>query len=176
SRKQLAEMDLDWDAPRYPPTDPESKAVDPHPTARVEGSERLIDWSGRAVAFAELGQWDKAAADLEKATQLTVDNAQTWYYLALVRLHLGDRAGYRKACSGMLERFGQAADVNAARWTSWTCALGPEAVADRGRVITLAEINLAADPKDCAKLQSLGAALYRAGRFEEAAKRLTQSH
>src|SRR5262249_8413872 len=89
-------------------------------------------WSGRGVAFAELGQWDKAAADFEKATQLTADDALTWYHLALVRLQLGDRDGYRKACSGMLKRFGQSADVNAARCTSWTCALAQEAVGDWG--------------------------------------------
>jgi serine/threonine protein kinase/WD40 repeat protein/tetratricopeptide (TPR) repeat protein len=132
-------------------------------------------WCGRGSAFAGLGRWDKAAADFEKATQLTADDALTRYFLALLRLHLGDRDGYRKVCSGMLERFGQSADVNVARWTSWTCVLSPSAEADWGLVIRLAENNLAADPKNCDKLQNLGAVFYRAGRFEEADQRLTEA-
>jgi serine/threonine protein kinase/WD40 repeat protein/Tfp pilus assembly protein PilF len=133
-------------------------------------------WSGRGVAHAGLGQWDKAAADFEKTTQLAPDDVQTWYFVALLRLHLGDDDGYRKACAGMLERFGQSSDLNAARWTSWACTLAPDATADWGPVITLAEKRLAAHPKNCDCLQNLGAVLYRAGRFDEAAKRLTEAH
>jgi Tfp pilus assembly protein PilF len=41
--------------------------------------------------------------------------------------------------------------------------------------VDLAEKVLAADPKNCDKLAHFGAVLYRAGRFEEAARRLTEA-
>ena len=94
---------------------------------------------GRGQAYAELGQWDKAAADFEKAAELSADDALAQYGLALVRLHLEDRDGYRNVCSRMLERFGQSPDVNAAYWTAWTCVLAPDAVTDWQPVVQLAE-------------------------------------
>jgi tetratricopeptide (TPR) repeat protein len=53
--------------------------------------------------------------------------------------------------------------------------LGPDAVSDWKPVVDLAEKALAADPKNCDKLGHLGAVLYRAGRFEEAARRLSEA-
>src|SRR5262249_13749227 len=64
-------------------------------------------WSDRGVAFAELGQWEKAVADFEKAAQLMPNDPQVRYQLALVRIHLGERDAYRKVCSEMIERFGK---------------------------------------------------------------------
>ena len=42
-------------------------------------------------------------------------------------------------------------------------------------VILLAEKTLAADPKNCDKLKLLGAVLYRAGKFDDAVKRLAEA-
>jgi WD40 repeat protein/tetratricopeptide (TPR) repeat protein len=132
-------------------------------------------WSGRGIAHAGLVQWDKAAADFEKAAQLLEGDSQTGYHLALVRIHLGERELYRKACAGMIERFGKTSSADTAKWASWSCVLGPDAVHDWGPVIVLAEKRLAAEPENGDALQNLAAVLYRAGRFEEAANRLAES-
>ena len=53
--------------------------------------------------------------------------------------------------------------------------LAPEAVADPAPVVKLAETALAGRPDDPAVLTTMGAALYRAGQFEPAAKRLKEA-
>jgi tetratricopeptide (TPR) repeat protein len=75
----------------------------------------------------------------------------------------------------MLERFGQTASAEAAYWTAWTCVPCADAVADWAKPLQLAEKAHAGDGKSFEKIHSLGAVLYRAGRFKEAAKRLTEA-
>src|SRR5262249_40811383 len=62
-------------------------------------------YAGRGAAYAARGQWDKAAADFAKASELNAATLRHYQY-ALVRLAANDLAGYRKACAGMLERLG----------------------------------------------------------------------
>jgi serine/threonine protein kinase/WD40 repeat protein/tetratricopeptide (TPR) repeat protein len=126
-------------------------------------------------AFAQLRQWEKAAAIFEHATTLKPDDAHAWYFLALLELRRGDRAGYRKMCSGMLERFGQSTRGYSAHLTAWTCVLAPDAVADWTVPLNLAERAYADDRKDSDKIRHLGAVLYRTGRFQEAVQRLTEA-
>jgi len=129
----------------------------------------------RAVAYLRRSQWEKAARDFQKATELTPGDALARYRLALVRLHLGDREAYRKLCSAMLDLFGRSANADAAFWTAWTCMLAPDAVADWQPVVRLAEKAGTVAPNSFDNLTHLGRALYCAGRFEEAAKHLTQA-
>jgi WD40 repeat protein/tetratricopeptide (TPR) repeat protein len=126
-------------------------------------------------AWAQLGQWEKAAAAFEHARTLQPGSSIVWYYLALLELQRGDRAGYRKACAGMLERFDHSAPVYDAFWTAWTCVLAPDAVADWTKPLKVAEKVHADDRKYFGDIIQLGAALYRAGRFKEAAQRLTEA-
>src|SRR5262249_54937063 len=58
----------------------------------------------RGEVLARLGQWEKAAAALGQVPGSQADSLQVRYWLALLVLQCGDRAGYRKACVGMLER------------------------------------------------------------------------
>jgi hypothetical protein len=67
----------------------------------------------------------------------------------------------------MLERFGAGA--------TWTCTLSPQSGADPNRIVSLAENVLAKSSRDHWHVNQLGAALYRAGRFEEAVTRLTEA-
>jgi serine/threonine protein kinase/tetratricopeptide (TPR) repeat protein len=129
----------------------------------------------RGTAHARLGQWGMAEADLAKTIELNADSPVAWNYLALVRLHRANGDGYRKACTDMLQRFGPTANAEASYWTVWACALAPDAVTEGRVVVQMAEKAVAANPKNCDLLQHLGAVLYRAGRFEDAAKRLTEA-
>jgi tetratricopeptide (TPR) repeat protein len=128
-----------------------------------------------ATLLAAANRAQEAEQACRKVLELKPDDPLAHYRSALVRLHLGDRDGYRKACADMLRRFETSPDLNAAFWTAWTCVLGPDAVTDWQSVVRLAEKCLAADPKNCDHLQHLGAVLYRAGRFQEAVQRLTEA-
>jgi tetratricopeptide (TPR) repeat protein len=132
-------------------------------------------WKSRGQLYADLGQWDKAAADYGKAVELQPDQAQTWYLYALVRLGAADTKGYRGICNSVLERFGKTQDADTAYWVAWPCVLVPDAVAQPAPLVTLAEKSVAKAPTNYDYLNTLGVALYRAGRFEEAAKRLGEA-
>jgi Flp pilus assembly protein TadD len=56
-----------------------------------------------------------------------------------------------------------------------TCVLAADATNDFTRVVTLAEQSLAARPKDHNSMLMLGAALYRAGRYDDAVRALLKS-
>jgi tetratricopeptide (TPR) repeat protein len=126
-------------------------------------------WVQRGWACAELGQWDKASADFAEATQFKEPDEQAWYSRAMLHLRDGNLDGYRGMCSDMLERFGAGA--------AWTCTLSPESRTDPDpdRIVSLAEDLLAKSSRDHWHVNQLGAALYRAGRFEEAVARLTEA-
>jgi len=140
----------------------------------IELSPDWDSWQRRGQLYAELGQWDKAATDLSQALKVAPDFT-TSYYLALVYLAMEDQASYRKTCATILERAAQKPDANSAFWTAWTCVLAPDAGADASRVIQLAGQAVASDPKRADFLAAHGAALYRAGRYDEAVKRLAES-
>jgi Flp pilus assembly protein TadD len=156
----------------------------------------------RGHAHAESGHWDRAATDYATAIELAAVDPEVWYFLALARLARGDAEGYRTACAGLLQRFGASTDFQTANLVAWSCALAPDAVPDLGRPVGLAEGAVANCPKDpglvftgvgyfagrfggagvaasrsraYAGLNTLGAALYRAGRLEEAVQRLSEA-
>src|SRR5262249_19198145 len=132
-------------------------------------------WTGRGEAYAQLTEWDKAGRDFVKSVERAPQQPLLHYRHALARLALTDPNRYRDVCAGMLRRFGASADPNVAFWTVWTCGLAPDAVTDWRPVVQLAEKAVADDPGNCDKLQNLGAVLYRAGRYQEAAKRLEET-
>ena len=124
-------------------------------------------WVLRGWAYADRGQWDKASADFIKAAECKEPHEEAWYSRAMLHLRDGNLDGYRSICSDMLERFGAGA--------TWTCTLSPKSGADPDRIVSLAEKLLAKSSRDHWHVNQLGAALYRAGRFEEAVTRLTEA-
>jgi uncharacterized protein HemY len=58
---------------------------------------------------------------------------------------------------------------------AWTCALAPDAVTDPAKPVALMEAALTTAPRNPHYLNTLGAALYRSGRFEDAVRRLEES-
>jgi WD40 repeat protein/Flp pilus assembly protein TadD len=124
-------------------------------------------WVQRGWAHADRGQWDKASADFVKATKCKEPDKEAWYSRAMLHLRDGNQGGYRKICSEMLERFGAGA--------AWTCTLTPNSGADPDRIVRLAEKAFAKSARDHWEVSRFGAALYRAGCFAEAVKRLTEA-
>jgi serine/threonine protein kinase/tetratricopeptide (TPR) repeat protein len=150
------------------------KAVEDHSQAIAINAGDVYYRSCRGNAYAEQGEWAKASADFARATELKAIDPQIWYHHALLRLHLGDTEGYRATCARMVAHFPQT-NLKAMYWIALACTLGPNALADPAEPIPLAELAWATDPKEYSTLIALGAVLYRAGRFQEAARWLAEA-
>jgi WD40 repeat protein len=136
----------------------------------------------RGIAHAFLEHWREAAADFNVRQLQTsgLPDHILWYWTALVHQAAGNRDGYREACAGMLRLFGAEGKDNetpaeARHFTAWACALVPDALDDLAPALALAERDRAGQPKDPMAVQTLGALLYRAGRFEEAVATLGEA-
>ena len=92
-------------------------------------------------------------------------------------LESGDIPGYRAAAAEVVSRFGMASNPDTLNPVAWLCTYAPDAVADLTVPVQMAEAALAAYPADEKRfaLNTLGAALYRAGRIDEAIARLNES-
>src|SRR5262249_16940506 len=88
----------------------------------------IHDWLG--VRLAGRGAWSEAAEQLTQASASLTENETALFHHALVRLKLGDREGYRRACATLCERFGQIEFFWANHTMAWTCGLAPDALAD----------------------------------------------
>ena len=95
----------------------------------------------------------------------------------LVLCWSGDRAGWRRSVAALLDRFGGTSDYRRPTYVAAACVMAAEATDDPGVPIRLAEIAVrgadASDKPNC--LNTLGAALYRAGRYDEAIGRLEEA-
>jgi len=129
----------------------------------------------RAEHLAKAGQLDLARAVLARVGTLP------WEEFALSNwwLNLGERfatLGCSAQVSALLRKYQQTTDPNKANEVAWWCVLAPGVVADPEDPVRLAELavkGFAAGQKHYA-LNTLGAALYRAGRFEYAIRRLEE--
>jgi WD40 repeat protein len=136
----------------------------------------------RAEVHAELDHWREAAEDY-RSLGLTEWVINYWHRLALVELASGNRDGYRAACTAMLRQsVGGANGARTANNLAWACSLAPETGVDTSQVVSLAEAAVAHRMLDSGSpsqlpvtLITLGAALYRAGRYEEAVRRMSEA-
>jgi len=158
----------------------------------------------RGQAYAELEQWKDAADDLGKAAALPGASIEAPEDLALVCLARHDAEGYRKTCNTLLGWLAQQGAVRTvtsfdysglgpvrtitqqgsepsarplapvAAGIAWVCSVAPEAPSDQ-RILSAAEEAVKFNDKEYAYARSLGAALYRSSRYEEAAKELTRA-
>jgi WD40 repeat protein/tetratricopeptide (TPR) repeat protein/tRNA A-37 threonylcarbamoyl transferase component Bud32 len=133
------------------------------------------------VACAWLGRWEEAdvsfAADVASSGE-----TNSWFYDALLRIHLGDIVGYRDTCQRMFARWGADSEFRSAHRLARACILGPDAVSDLEQLVGLADGVVTRDPGNLQWHVLRGAACYRAGRYyqargylEEAIKRMPDS-
>jgi Flp pilus assembly protein TadD len=124
---------------------------------------------------AERRLWDQASTDFARAIELGAENPDIYYGTALLRLREGDLAAYHAICDLAARRFGRAPDKYTLNYLARTCALAPGAVEDPEGPVRWASAAVAAGPRSTHLINTLGATLYRAGRFEEAARRLEEA-
>jgi WD40 repeat protein/serine/threonine protein kinase len=143
---------------------------------------RAVEDSERAENLAKSGQWDLAAAAFGKFVEQEPDNLVLRYPQIRALLEANAIEGARRACEDLLKRSANATttDLTLANNVVWSCVLTPDAVADPGALVRLAEAASKLHPligrEGNDRLRILGAALYRAGRFAEAIGSLEKSH
>src|SRR5262249_51325641 len=125
---------------------------------------------------ASRNQWDKARAAFVAASERGLHLAG-WHQHAVVCLKTNDHAGYRRICTHLLTIGDQPVPAEGANVLARVCALGPDAVHGHAPPPRLAETAVAKVPEGERRnaLNTLGALLYRAGRFREAIKRLREA-
>jgi tetratricopeptide (TPR) repeat protein len=133
----------------------------------------------RAESLARNGRWDLAAAAFGKYVEQEPNNPELRYPQIRSLAQAGDVVGVRNACRDLFKRFGRSSNSNSrvANSVAWSCVLTPDADLDPKGPLQVAEdvqIWLLADSRSVSFL-TVGAALYRAGRFEEAIRRLDES-
>jgi tetratricopeptide (TPR) repeat protein len=133
----------------------------------------------RGLAHDQLGRPNDAATDYANA--LGLGKGLDLSGRLRLQLRLGDLPGYRESCRIQLEQLARDqdgresnADLSATNNASYDCALGPDAVTDFARVVRLAEGTVEKNPHP-SFLNTLGAVLYRSGRFREAIRQLNRS-
>jgi tetratricopeptide (TPR) repeat protein len=127
-------------------------------------SDRLDLLLQRRTVLSLLHAWQSAAAVDRHVLDLQPDDPENHYFLAIHLLLADDLAGYRTACAAALNRFAAEHDATAAGRVAYASIYGPHAVADMPALIRLATETLPVSPGE----RLVGAALYRAGRFDEA--------
>ena len=129
----------------------------------------------RAWAFANAHQWKDAADDLDRAVELGADRLRLLPFLADVKLAMGDTKGYRTTCALLLDQPASDSSADTANLVAWICVLASNSADRLDRVVRLAERAVASNPNQPEFLTTLGAALYRAGRYPEAVERLVEA-
>jgi serine/threonine protein kinase/tetratricopeptide (TPR) repeat protein len=133
----------------------------------------------RGDAQAQLEKYAEADTDLEKALKLNPHDVRTAYLLAHLRLLLNDPQAYRMVCRAVWKEFGQTKEPTEANQVVWLLVLEPDCGVPAKSVVGLAERSVAGmekSPNYANYLNTLGAALFRAGDFPKAVKRLTEAN
>ena len=126
--------------------------------------------------YAQEGEWKKSAASMALARERGDTSIGTAQSHALLCLKADDLAGYRQVCAGIVAKAAPMPSVGAANTLAWVCAIGPDAVADYTKPVASGElaVRLASPGSKYGVLNTLGAILYRAGRYREAITRLNE--
>ncbi len=124
----------------------------------------------------ERGRLDRAAATLAEAVRLIPDDLELRLDLGRSLLWSGDQAGWRKSNAALLHRFGATANATTAKYVAWALVPAADATTDPEVAVRLAEAAFkgVSEYSKANRLNTLGAALYRAGRFDEAIHRLEE--
>ena len=129
----------------------------------------------RGEELARLARWDDAAQAFEEAITSGARHIDAQMRRVLLRRARADESAYSEACRQLLQ-MGDGPELasRVAHEVAWACALGPRAVDDYSPVVKLAELAAASEPSS-SRLNTLGAILYRSGRFEAAVQQLRRA-
>ena len=148
------------------------------------GYRSRLAWSHLSLAQLLASGGSRAEAEpafrqaIESYTSLArQENAgyRPWYELALAQLAASEPGDYRTTSLAMLEKFATSRKPSFTQFAIWTCVLAPGALSDYSSAIDGAERLALEQPKSPDALKNLGAVLFRAGKFEQALRKLAES-
>ena len=147
-------------------------------SAALSHLDRLVaayprDWQfrrRRARANGELHHWEAAARDLDQAVRSGVRDPNTFFERAVAYLAAADHTGYRHAVHEMRLHFERTGEVHGRDLAGWAAALGASRRDDLDAGLRFFRGRVAADEREASSDQgTIGALLYRQGRYGEAA-------
>jgi tetratricopeptide (TPR) repeat protein len=122
----------------------------------------------------------QAVQELATIVRLRPEEMRIRRSLILALLAAGDGDGLRRACTDLLDWARKAKKPDVIQNIALACSLAPGSVSDPGVPVRLAEAALRENRRPVVyvgradNLTALGAALYRAGRFEDAIRRFEE--
>jgi eukaryotic-like serine/threonine-protein kinase len=134
-------------------------------------------WSSRTRFYLSRGLPECAVSTLDAAVSRWPDSLNIRYWQCDALLAAGDRIGWERAIASLLDRFQAPMSPEDSHTIAWLCAMGPYTISDLELPVRLAEASLERVKSSyykAAYLNTLGGALYRAGRFHEAIRRLEE--
>jgi hypothetical protein len=172
-RRQLAELDLDWDEP----TSPDARET---LTSRSFPGSLKLDVPVWIVALQEAedlaskGRYAQAAKAYATVIDAGAATPDVFYHQAVLSLVMGRMDDYHRVCKAMVKRFGEDVPPLRANTVAWTLVLGANASQDAEAASRLARSAVASYPSFY-RLNTLGGALLRAGRGREAIQTLSRA-
>jgi tetratricopeptide (TPR) repeat protein len=118
-----------------------------------------------AYRYVQQNDFGRAAGEFAKATQLEPDDIRLWVSQAQAYLAAGNIEAYKRVCREMLQRHRSMNDFATADRLVWTCANRADSLPNMEDLLPLADLALIGYP---GAARTKGAALVRAGRYEEA--------
>src|SRR5262249_19619540 len=133
-------------------------------------------WAKRGDSLVQRQRWTEAAAASAEALRLRPEDLAYRHHQILALLAAGDHNGLRRTRTDMLERFRMTTDPGIAKNVAWRSVIVASEEPDISETVRLAElaVNGAPEHQKANVLNTLGAALYRAGRIAEAVRRLEE--
>jgi serine/threonine protein kinase/Flp pilus assembly protein TadD len=125
---------------------------------------RLEAHHNRGMLYVRRRRWREAAAEFAKAAELQPEDAKLWRFRAIAHFLDGDIDAHRQTCTTMLERFGRTEDRFAAGDVLLASVLRDGALPDMERLLPMTRVS---DALWHWGAGVRGAALYRAGRYQE---------
>jgi hypothetical protein len=133
-------------------------------------------WGSLTRFYLSRGCSGRAVSALDTVVSRWTNSLDLRYWQCVALVAAGDQIGWEEAIASLLDRFHGPMPWEDSNIVAWLCAMGPYPVASPELPVRLAESAVRGvdqthpDYANC--LNTLGAALYRAGRFEEAIRRL----
>ena len=128
----------------------------------------------RATCLAKQSRWSEASEALSKAIELGDANLRLQYELALCSLAAANRPRYRELCRNLLDTESKTMNSQELNLDAWTCIVAANATDNYESVLALASEAVEQSPHELPFLNTLGAALYRLGRYQAAIEKLTE--
>ncbi|MFO0912081.1 MAG: protein kinase [Pirellulales bacterium] len=123
--------------------------------------------------YAQSNRWDESRAAFRQAFEIEPpQELAVWLTYASTLIQARDLDAYRRLCRRMESLYGDSGDPVQTAFLAHTCVLGPDALGDTGRVLSIAEerFRLTAGMKDHSVWSPhvLGLALVRGGQTDQA--------